>query len=492
MKKHEFIFSLLRIPIDFLSLYFAFYIAKEIRLITDWIPGVILPIQTIESWELGIFALFGSFLYIWIFAIHRIYTLNLTHSKLSELVDIIRYGVYWFLFFSVGVYLWNGILYSEAEIPRLIILFTMILWILWSIVSRIILNIFQAYLLKKGSIEKRNLLLISNINSQKISEVLEDIKQARVYSIIWYINEKELLSYPIPYINTIEEIERIFSEWKCDEVLFIWSDFSKKKEYEIWELSRIYGIRYRYITNGFDITKTNTSLSLIHKMPVIELANTPLQNWNRVWKRFFDLIASSFLLILTLPISLIIILLIKLEDPSWPAIYKNTRIWQNWKLFNCYKFRYIKWKYCIKESYGITESEDKAIKYEKKLIQENNSRTDGPLYKIKDDPRKTRIGYFLEKYSLDEFPQFFNVFLWEMSIVWPRPHQPREVKKYKKHHKRLLTIKPGITGMAQVNGREQNNFEKEAKLDIFYIENWSFLLDLKIMLKTFSIILNRK
>lgn len=93
---------------------------------------------------------------------------------------------------------------------------------------------------------------------------------------------------------------------------------------------------------------------------------------------------------------------------------------------------------------------------------------------------------------MDEIPQFWNVIRGDMSIVGPRPHQPREVSKYQVYQNRLLTIKPGITGMAQVNGREENNFEKEAELDIFYIENWSFLLDIKIMFKTLSIILTRK
>jgi len=188
---------------------------------------------------------------------------------------------------------------------------------------------------------------------------------------------------------------------------------------------------------------------------------------------------------------LIVAICIKIEDPSGPVIYKNRRIGQNGSIFNCYKFRYLKWEYCIKESYGTPNSIDPAIKIEQELISEKSSR-DGPLYKIKSDPRKTKIGSFLEKYSLDEIPQFFNVLIWDMSIVWPRPHQPREVEQYKKYQKRLLTIKPWISGMAQVNGREENNFEKEAKLDIFYIENWSFLLDLKIIAKTLTIILSRK
>jgi lipopolysaccharide/colanic/teichoic acid biosynthesis glycosyltransferase len=127
---------------------------------------------------------------------------------------------------------------------------------------------------------------------------------------------------------------------------------------------------------------------------------------------------------------------------------------------------------------------------EEKLIKEKSTRN-WPLYKIKNDPRKTKIWNFIEKYSIDELPQFFNVLIWNMSLVGPRPHQPREVEKYLMKHKRLLTIKPWITWMAQVNWRENNDFEKEAKLDIYYIENWSLLLDLKIILKTITHILYR-
>ncbi|KKP81884.1 MAG: Sugar transferase [Candidatus Moranbacteria bacterium GW2011_GWF2_35_54] len=116
----------------------------------------------------------------------------------------------------------------------------------------------------------------------------------------------------------------------------------------------------------------------------------------------------------------------------------------------------------------------------------------GPLYKIKNDPRKTKIGTFIEKYSIDEFPQFFNVFLGDMSLVGPRPHQKREVEKYREYHRRLLTIKPGITGMAQVSGRSDLDFENEYKLDLYYIENWSLRLDIQIIFKTMAILSKRR
>jgi len=116
----------------------------------------------------------------------------------------------------------------------------------------------------------------------------------------------------------------------------------------------------------------------------------------------------------------------------------------------------------------------------------------GPLYKIKADPRKTRVGRFIEKYSIDELPQFFNVLFGSMSLVGPRPHQHREVEKYMDYHRRLLTIKPGVTGMAQVSGRSDLDFEDEYKLDLYYIENWSLLLDIQICLKTIGVLFRRR
>ncbi len=321
--------------------------------------------------------------------------------------------------------------------------------------------------------------------------ILRDIHSSKIYNVIWYGNTVQSPTLSMKFFKWIKNIENIISSHECDEILYIDSDFNKKELYKLWELSRIYGVRYRYITNNFDVTKTNTTLSLINQTPVIEIQNTPLENWGRITKRIFDVSISIWIVLLTLPFWIIIALLIKKEDPDGPIIYKNRRIGQHGKIFNCYKFRYLKWEYCIKESYGTQNDTDPAIEFEKKLILSQSTRS-WPLYKIKKDPRKTKIWNFLEKYSIDELPQFLNVIFGDMSIIGPRPHQPREVGQYEQYQQRLLTVKPWITGMAQVNGREKNNFVKEAELDIFYIENWSFLLDLKIMLKTVTIIFSHK
>ncbi|PID99805.1 MAG: hypothetical protein CSA81_14485 [Acidobacteria bacterium] len=131
------------------------------------------------------------------------------------------------------------------------------------------------------------------------------------------------------------------------------------------------------------------------------------------------------------------------------------------------------------------------MKFLDELIKKQSIKT-GPLYKIKNDPRKTKVGVFLERFSIDELPQFFNVLKGNMSLVGPRPHQPIEVEKYEEHQRRVLTIKPGITGMAQVSGRSDLKFEDEVRLDIFYIENWSLWGDIKIILRTIPAMLKKR
>lgn len=489
MKKHELIFWAVKVPLDFLIIFGSFFAAREIRLITDLIPGIQLPIQTIDTLNLTNFAILWACLYIIIFALHKLYFIQIFSSKVKEFFEIIHYWFYAFIFFSVVIFLSKWIIY-ETQIPRLIIGFAFFFWTIWIILERILLNNFQYFLLKKWIIPKRKILLVNNKKFENIEHIITDIKQANIYKIIGYIHSEKLNTFPYKYKWSFKEIKLLLEKKTCDEILYIDSDFSKKELFSIWELSRIVWVRYRYITNSFDVTKTNTSLSLINNIPVIELENTSLNNWWKIWKRLFDISISFCAIIISFPLICLICILIKIEDLKWPVFFKNRRVWENWNVFTLYKFRYMKWKYCVKDAYGIKKHNDIALQFEQKLIDKQSSRS-GPLYKIKNDPRKTKIWSFIEKYSLDEIPQFFNIFMWDMSLVGPRPHQPREVEKYTLKERRLLTIKPGLTWMAQVNGREENDFKKEASLDIFYIENWSFLLDFKIILKTFSVIISK-
>ena len=170
-----------------------------------------------------------------------------------------------------------------------------------------------------------------------------------------------------------------------------------------------------------------------------------------------------------------------------PTCIKNERVRKNGR-FKLFKFRSMIYQYCVGEEYGSKQ----ALDMEQQLIREKNTKI-GPVYKIGDDPRLTKVGKFIRRWSIDELPQLFNVLKGDMSLVGPRPHQPREVDKYERHHKKVLTVKPGITGLAQISGRSDLSFEDEVKLDSYYIENWSLWFDISILLRTpLAVIKGRK
>ncbi|MBP9869108.1 sugar transferase, partial [Patescibacteria group bacterium] len=202
----------------------------------------------------------------------------------------------------------------------------------------------------------------------------------------------------------------------------------------------------------------------------------------------FDIVGSLFLLLITSPLTLLAALALAIED-GIPVIFQNERVGERGELFRLYKLRTMWRKFSIGPQF---KQNDKAnLELERKLIKEKSIKH-GPVYKIEGDPRVTGIGNFLRRWSIDELPQFMNVLKGDMSLVGPRPHQPREVEKYEPHHRRVLAIRPGITGMAQISGRSDLTFDDEARLDTWYIDNWSSLLDVYILLKTPFAVLNRK
>ncbi len=486
MKKHEILFWIIKLPIEFIIVFISFFLARSLRLITDLIPKVQLPIKTINTEFLIIFALLWSILFILIFSFSWLYKIKTTNSKIKEFFDIIAKSILWFIIYISILYLANWYLY-KVEIPRLIIFFTLIFSIIFIILERFLLNKIQHHLLERWILEKTNILLILNTIEQ---ELLNELKKSNLYKIVWYINTKKIAWINIAYLWNEKDLWEKLQKYKINEIFFVNSNFRQDQLIQIFEYSRIYWVNYKYVASVFDISKSNTETSFLDKFPIVEIKSIWLNPWGRVIKRLFDILASIFFIIICSIPMIMIWILIKIEDPAWPIIFKNRRVWKNWKIFDVYKFRYMKWEFCVKDAYWVDSDKDNALKLEQKLIKEKSTRK-WPLYKIQNDPRKMKIWNFIERFSIDELPQFFNVLIWNMSLVWPRPHQPREVALYKEYQKRVLTIKPGITWMGQVHWRHENDFDDEVKLDIFYIENWNILLDLKILFRTLKVIIKR-
>ncbi len=223
----------------------------------------------------------------------------------------------------------------------------------------------------------------------------------------------------------------------------------------------------------------NPIFHTINGIPMIEVPKTPLDGWGAIYKRGVDILGALLLILLTLPLQIPIALILILER-NGGVIYAQQRIGLNGRPFSFLKFRSMR-KNAHKEQFDPEF-----------LKKHGNNRDDAIFFKLKDDPRVTRFGRFIRKYSLDELPQLYLVLVGKMSLVGSRPHLPEEVAKYPLEAKRIFTLKPGITGMAQVSGRADLRFEDEIRLDLHYLENWSPLLDLVIILKTPLVVLLKK
>lgn len=283
------------------------------------------------------------------------------------------------------------------------------------------------------------------------------------------------------------EIEKLIKQKKTDEILLTNPKADQNEALALIDFCEENHLIFRYSADLFSTYLTNINIATLSGIPIVEMQKTRLQAWGRVIKRLMDLAGSLILLVLTSPFTLAAALAVYLET-GFPVIFKNERVGEAEKKFNTLKFRSMRQKYCIGPQF---KENDEALSFEKNLIRQQSIK-EGPVYKIKDDPRITKVGQFVRRWSLDELPQLLNILAGQMSLVGPRPHQPREVERYEKHHRRVLNIKPGLTGLAQISGRSDLEFEEEVRLDTFYLEHWSVVMDLFILLKTPFILLKSR
>ncbi|SFB84375.1 sugar transferase [Butyrivibrio sp. YAB3001] len=296
------------------------------------------------------------------------------------------------------------------------------------------------------------------------------------------INEIGYISFDdddksIEYIGKLTELPQLIRKYNIDQVYIL-----QKREMNIKYLQRYVdiciemGVTCRIVIDTFRRRKSYSYVSSIGTYPVYTF-HTVTMNWtSMVIKRTFDIVFSLFAIILTSPIMIITAIAIKLDSPG-PAIFKQVRVGKNGRHFKIWKFRSMR-----------QDAEEM-----KKDLEKQNEMHGNMMFKMKDDPRITKVGHFIRKTSIDELPQFFNVLFGSMSVVGTRPPTKDEVEKYSVRQWRRISIKPGITGMWQVSGRSSiTDFSEVVELDTKYIDNWSTWLDIKIIFKTVAQVLARK
>lgn len=469
MKKFELTFAFAQLPLDYIMIVLAGVTAYALRFttFTKNIRPVLFNLPWEKYWPLLLITALG---WVVIFALAGLYSTGPNRKLAGDLTRVVLACSTGFA--AITIYVFFTLQKFDS---RFLVLAGWILAMIYVCIGRIIMNGLKKLLHRAGYGLRKTIIIGKEIIAEQIKNAIS-MRPGLGYKLVTTFPHFDLDTRNFLLANRPDEI--IFTDPKAhgDEAL------------EAINFANEHHIAFKYSADLFSTISTNMAVSTIAGIPIIELRLTRLSGWNKIIKRLVDIIGSLFLIILFSPLLILISIIVALES-GFPIIYKNERVGRNDDKFFTLKFRSMYKKDSTGEQFG--QQGEQALLKEQELIAKQSVKS-GPIYKIQNDPRITPFGRFLRRWSLDELPQFFNVLKGEMSLVGPRPHQPREVAGYQQQHKIVLAIKPGITGLSQISGRSNLTYEEEINLDTFYIENWSLYLDLIIILKTPFIILTRK
>lgn len=462
MKRSELFLTFLLLPMDILAIFAGGLAAYGLRFhpaLADIRPVIFqLPLER----YVAILTL-AVILWIVVFAFAGLYNIRPRPLK-KELVRLfIASAASMAVVFSV-------LFFSRAFFEsRFIVMAGWALGVVFLSSGRLAVRLLQRALLSKGVGMHR----VAVIGKNKTADAL--VKEFQSKSRLGFMVRAWFGEYST---ETQKALEGLVKKEAIDEILLTDPSISREDTLNLLAFTDAEHIAFKYTADLFATAIGRTDIGTYAGIPVVEIRKTPLDGWGAIFKRTFDIIISVLMISITLPIQIFTAAALFIEQPGrilfsrLPDGTKTMRVGQHGKKFHYFKFRSM-----VKDAHKY--------RFDPKFIKKyGNEREGTPLFKLKDDPRVTRVGRFIRKYSVDELPEFFLVLSGRMSLVGPRPHMPEEVAKYKPHHRRVLTIKPGITGLAQISGRADLDFEDEVRLDTYYIEHWSPWLDLTILLRT--------
>lgn len=332
---------------------------------------------------------------------------------------------------------------------------------------------------ERGYNLRRSIVIGSNDRARQLLEVMQSSRR-HGHAAVGFIEDDgdradQLAALGVPWLGRTEELAGILARDAVDEVyvcLPIRSSYEKVMT--IVEMCERHSVVVHMAADLFPLRIATNRLMYVEDIPLLSLSAVPEQQARLALKRALDLLVSSVLLVVLAPLYLAIALGIKLGSRG-PVLFSQERVGQNQRRFDMYKFRSM-----------VADAE--ALRGE----LESQNEADGPVFKIREDPRITRIGRFLRRSSLDELPQLLNVFVGHMSLVGPRPPLASEVAQYSWNQRRRLSVKPGMTGLWQVSGRSDVSFEQWVEMDLAYIDSWSLVQDFLILLQTFRVMVQGK
>ncbi len=463
MNKFQLTFTALKLPVDTAALACAAafaYLLRYSRFATEIRPILQdIPISTYIQTSL-------TFIAIWliVFTIAGLYSAR-QRKAWDEFGRII-------LACTAGVMLLIATIFFRREFTqsRFIILAIWGLSVFFVFFGRLALRAIQHQLLRMKIGHDKIIIIGQDDTAKKLAETFSNLP------ILGFTVIKQIEKWSE---EAKKNLKKILKQNRVNGIVLADPEMPKKDALQIIGFAAKHHLHFWYAADVFAARFTNIAVSTPGGIPLIEVKRTPLDGWGRIAKRIEDIVFSIIILIISSPLWILGAILVLIED-GLPIIYKSERIGEKGRPFVTYKLRTMFKKFSIGPQFKDAK---KNLELEQKLIKEHSIKK-GAIYKIANDPRIMKTGHFLRRWSIDEFPNFISVLKGDMSLVGPRPHQPREVAKYSDEERRVLTIKPGVTGLAQISGRSDLTWAEEARLDIWYIENWSPLLDLYILIKT--------
>jgi exopolysaccharide biosynthesis polyprenyl glycosylphosphotransferase len=440
--------------LDGLMVELAFYLAYLIRQPT---PGEnIIPFH--RYWSIMLIQIVSMLI---VFFFSRLYHLQRAPSRIDEFYSIVAAtSVGTVLSFGVTAFIFQNET-ADVDYPRAMVVYAWALTILLMTVGRNLHRGVQRALQSRGYGEDRVLIVGDGEVGQMIQQKIQH-SPGLGYKVVGFVTDGSARRsvMDVPVLGHLDDLSNIIQQHAVSEVIIGLPDASRQELLSIISLCERGRIGIKIFPDVFQIMATEVNIGHLNGLPLLTVRDVALRGWRLALKRIVDIVGAAVGLALLSPFMLLLAALIKLESHG-PAFYAQERMGLDAKSFPCLKFR--------------------------SMRQDAEAET-GPVWATKHDPRRTRIGAFMRRFSFDELPQLINIFLGEMSLVGPRPERPVFVEQFRRSIPRYMDRhreKAGLTGWAQVNGlRGDTSVIERTKYDLWYIENWSLWLDFKIILRT--------
>lgn len=466
-------YSLVLMAADLIVLTIVFFVSYYVRTQLD--PRSLLHV--VYAWDYILGFLVVAPVWILIFASLGLYTSSIYNRRLVEWSRIIL-GSFIGILLVVG---WEYATNVHIFPARLVALYVLIGSTLAVILVRELLRDIRTELYRYGRGVSRVLIIGNSAATKDIVENLSSTDKSG-YQIIAFAGPKSMVPshLGIHQYSTIEAALKDIKKLRITTIIQTDLYDSDDRNHKILSAAQVNHIQYNFIPGEAEFYTGKNTVDVFLGYPMITVSQTPLVGWGAIFKRVFDLIATTILVVILSPVYALLIVLQKLFNRG-PVFYVSKRLSRFSKPINLFKFR------TMGAQYGKKDASEEFEDMGRSDLAEEYRRN----HKVENDPRITRFGKFLRDTSLDELPQFFNVLRGDLSLVGPRPILPQEVKFDSARTALLHSVKSGVTGLWQVSGRSELSFEERIELELYYAQNWTFWLDVRILFKTVAVVIRK-